>query len=527
MKVISPDIGLAAETETTSARLEQPWPSARQAWYAVGIFATALMVNFLDRGILTLLVQPIKHDLGLTDTQMSLLMGFAFICFYVFLGLPIARLVDSRSRRLIIGIGIATWSAMTALCGFAQNFWQLFLFRVGVGVGEACNGPATYSMMADLFPREKLARAIAVLNFGFVGGTGTALIIGGTVIHLIANTPEVTLPLVGTMRSWQVTFFIVGLPGLLVAALMATVPEPARRGLIVRNADSTHSNALSVGGARSSDSTGADEHSLSVQHNLDTPLRNVASVGIARSLNGGQGEMLSRPIAQNASGLQPEALSVREVLRYLYAERRAYGPMFLGLALKSVLAFGSAMWVPTFFMRTYGWSATQIGLTQGTLMLVISPFGLVAGSMLSEWFARRGYDDAHLRVVLLSSAVLVPGSIIFPLMPTPYLALAVMALNNFVAMIVPAPQNAALQIITPNQMRGQVTALFLFIFNVVGFGLGPTLVAVFTDFVFGNESQLRYAMVAASAIIGPLAALVIWLGLKPYGASVARARAWS
>jgi len=441
----------------------QPWPSPRQAWYAVGIFATALMVNFLDRGILTLLVEPIKRDLSLTDTQISLLMGFAFVCFYVFVGLPIARLVDSRSRRLIIGIGIATWSAMTALCGLAQNFWQLFVFRVGVGVGEACNGPATYSMMADLFPREKLARAIAVLNFGFVGGTGTALIIGGTVIHLIANTPEVTLPLVGTLRSWQVTFFIVGLPGLLVAALMATVREPVRRGRIKQSAD------------------GADR----------------------------------------------KILSIREVLQYLNAERRAYGPMFLGLALKSVLAFGGAMWVPTFFMRTYGWSATEIGLTQGTLLLVISPFGLVAGSLLSEWLSRRGYDDAHLRVVLLSSVVLVPGSIIFPLMPNAYLALAVMAVNNFVAMLVPAPQNAALQIITPNEMRGQVTALFLFIFNVVGFGMGPTLVAVFTDFVFGDESQLRYAMVTASAIVGPLAALVIWMGLRPYGKSVARARAWS
>lgn len=440
---------------------QSAWPSRRQAWYAVAIFACALMVNFLDRGILTLLVEPIKRDLGLTDTQISLLMGFAFICFYMLVGLPIARLVDSRSRRWIIGIGIATWSGMTALCGFAQNFWQLFAFRVGVGVGEACNGPATYSMLADLFPREQLARAIAVLNFGFVGGTGFALIIGGTVIHLISNTPELTLPLVGTMRSWQVTFFIVGLPGLIVAALMATVREPERRGCIVRSPD----------------------------------------------------------------GNDRRALSVREVLQYLYAERRAYGPMFLGLALKSVLAFGSAMWVPTFFMRTYGWSATQIGLIQGTLLLVIAPFGLMAGSMLSEWLTRRGYDDAHLRVVLLSSAVLVPGSIIFPLMPDPYLALAVMSVNGFVAMLVPAPQNAALQIITPNEMRGQVTALFLFIFNVVGFGLGPTFVAVFTDFVFGDESQLRYAMVAASAIIGPLAALVIWVGLKPYGACVARARA--
>jgi hypothetical protein len=401
-------------------------------------------------------------------------------------------------------------------------------------------------MMADLFPREKLARAIAVLNFGFVAGTGTALIIGGTVIHLISNTPEITLPIVGTLRSWQVTFFIVGLPGLLVAALMSTVREPARRGLLAPGADGTQGQAGDVAaadGAANARAIPTVHAAGGTQSQVGAVLTgheaaNAPAIPIVYARRGVQPEAGADSPAHGPDGTQanargasaaplPKALSVREVLQYLYAERGAYGPMFLGLALKSVLAFGSAMWVPTFFMRTYGWTATQIGLIQGTLLLVISPFGLVAGSMLSEWFARRGHDDAHLRVVLWSSAVLIPGSIIFPLMPSPYLALAVMAVNNFVAMLVPAPQNAALQIITPNQMRGQVTALFLFIFNVVGFGLGPTFVAVFTDFVFGDESQLRYAMVAASAVIGPLAALVIWRGMKPYGASVARARLWS
>jgi predicted MFS family arabinose efflux permease len=106
---------------------EHPWPSPRKAWYAVGVFAVVLMLNFLDRGIVSLLVPQLKQDLGLSDTQVGLIMGFAFACFYMVVGYPIARLADSKSRRAIIGVGLATWSFMTALCGIAQSFWQLFL----------------------------------------------------------------------------------------------------------------------------------------------------------------------------------------------------------------------------------------------------------------------------------------------------------------------------------------------------------------------------------------------------------------
>src|SRR3954465_3101880 len=106
---------------------EQLWPSPRRAWYTLGVLTVALMVSTIDRSILALLVGPIKHDLGITDTQMSLLLGMAFVSIYAFLGLPIARLADVSSRRLIIGIGIAFWSAMTALCGAAHSYLQLFL----------------------------------------------------------------------------------------------------------------------------------------------------------------------------------------------------------------------------------------------------------------------------------------------------------------------------------------------------------------------------------------------------------------
>ena len=439
----------------------QPWPSPARAWYAVGIFALALTINFLDRGILNLLIEPVKHDLHLTDVQVSYLVGIAFVLFYVILGLPIARLVDSKSRRLIIGLGILTWSFMTAFCGLAQSFWQLFVGRVGVGVGEACNGPSTYSMLADLFPHEKLPRAISVLNFGFVTGTALASLLGGAVIHFVSTLPPISFPVVGVLRPWQLTFILVAMPGFVVASLFTTVQEPLRRGRVI------------------------------------------------------------------LAGQAVQSLPVREVVRFLVANRGTYGPMFLGLAFNSVVFFGIQTWTPAFFSRTFGWTPAQIGVIFGLVLLIVAPVGLMCGSLLAERFAKRGRADANLLVTLIAFALAVPASILFPLMPTPELSIAMLGVLFFVAMLSPGPQNAALQIITPNQMRGQVTALYLFVFNAIGFGTGATVVAFVTDHIFHNEALIGYSMVTVGAVLGPISALFIWAGLKPYAASVLRARNWS
>jgi MFS family permease len=441
----------------------EPWPSPSRAWYAVFIFALALMINILDRQIVSLLVGPIKRDLGLSDTQMGWLMGPAFVVFYMILGLPIARLVDYKSRRTILGVGVAIWSFMTTLCGFAQGFWQLLVCRVGVGSGEACSGPATFSMLADLFPKEKLPRAIAVLNFGFYAGTGLALILGGIIATAFADVPTVTLPLIGvTMRGWQVTFIIVGLPGLIVAALLATVREPKRRGRI--STDTNHS-------------------------------------------------------------IKPAP--IREVIAFLSKNRATFAPIYIGMGIQVVMTYGGVIWGPAFYSRTFGWTPKEYGLVIGLITITVMPIGTLFGSMLAERFARAGRDDANLRVVLLGKLAAMPFGIIFPFMPNAYLAVTVSTVGLFFLALTPAPLNAALQIITPNQMRGQITALFLFVFNVIGFALGPLMVALFTDYVFQAESQIGYSLVLTALILGPLGTFVIWLGMKPYGRSVAAAKDWA
>ena len=180
--------------------------SPARAWWSVFVFTVALMLNFLDRQVMTLLVTPIKRDLHLSDTQMSLLIGFTFALFYVIVGLPLSRLVDRGTRKYVVGAGIAVWSVMTAACGLAQSFATLALARMGVGIGESCNAPGTYSMTTDMFPREKLGRAISVIGIGTVAGQGIALLVGGTVIVALVKLGTVALPVVGTLHAWQLTF---------------------------------------------------------------------------------------------------------------------------------------------------------------------------------------------------------------------------------------------------------------------------------------------------------------------------------
>ena len=192
----------------------------------------AMVVSFIDRQVITLLVAPIRADLGLSDTQMSLLMGFAFAIFYVTMGVPIARLSDRYSRRTIIAAGIFLWSVATAACGLARSFAQLFTARVFVSVGEATLTPAAYSMIADYFPPDRLGRAIGVYATGVYLGSGLALVLGGAAIRLITQSGPMDLPLVGTLVPWQLTFIVVSIPGLLIVLLMMfTVREPVRRNL--------------------------------------------------------------------------------------------------------------------------------------------------------------------------------------------------------------------------------------------------------------------------------------------------------
>ncbi|MFN8348888.1 MAG: MFS transporter [Spirosomataceae bacterium] len=201
----------------------------RYAWYVVAVLMLAYISSFIDRQVLTLLVKPLKRDFGITDTQVGLLIGFSFAIFYTFLGIPIGRMADRRNRKRIIVWGIAVWSLMTALCGVTNTYNQLFIARIGVGIGEAALSPAAYSLITDLFPRHKLGTALGVYNVGVYLGSGLSILLVALILKLINVEGTWTLPFFGEIYPWQSVFFIVGVPGLLIVALIVlTVREPER-----------------------------------------------------------------------------------------------------------------------------------------------------------------------------------------------------------------------------------------------------------------------------------------------------------
>jgi MFS family permease len=207
------------------------YPAPHVAWYAVAVLLLAYTSSMIDRVIISYLVGPIKKTFGVTDSHMSLLMGIAFTLFYTLLGLPIGRLADTSTRRTVIAIGVALWSLATAWCGMAKSFVQLFVGRVAVGVGEATLSPSAYSLIADFFPVEKRTTAMSVYSMGISIGNGTAVILAGSIAGFAASAGMIQLPIVGEIFPWQYIFFVVGLPGLLIALLLFTVKEPKRQGI--------------------------------------------------------------------------------------------------------------------------------------------------------------------------------------------------------------------------------------------------------------------------------------------------------
>jgi MFS family permease len=439
-----------------------PWPALRQAYSVAWILALVQMCAQLNNGVMTLLVEPVKRDLRLTDLQMSYLLGFSVVLFYVLIGIPAARLVDRHNRKWLLTGSIAIWSAATAACGLAQSYWQFFASRVGIGTGESINGPLSYSLLADYFPPDKLPRAIAIYNVGFQGGTALSLLLGAFMIHILTGLPAINVPLLGVVRDWQVVFILTGLVGLPIALLVASIAEPARRGT------------------------------------LDAVLKRETRAGGA---------------------------TLRDVLGYLVENRRVYGPIFLGLCFTSMHMFGLAAWSAAFYGRTYGWNPSTVGLYAGLLNLGLALPALGGAVWFNDLMRKRGHADANMRVLALGFSSAAPFMILGPLMPSPWLALAMSGLGSALMLLAAPSLNAALQIITPNEMRGQMTALYMFVMYAIGGGFGPTYFAFLTEHLWGSEKSLNYTIATSAALLFPAASLVYWAGVKPYRARILEMRA--
>ena len=208
------------------------YPPTAYQWWVVTVLMLALLVALIDRQIIALVIEPMKQDLGISDTQVGwLYSGFAI--FYALAAYPIAWLADRKNRKAVINIGIFVWSLFTMACGVLNTFWLLFLARIGVGVGEAALTPSSHSLFGDIIPRHRMPLAIAIYQGGAILGTGLAFIFGGIVVSFLRHAEPVYLPLIGTVYAWQLAFIYVGAPGLLVILLMMTIREPKRRTPVV------------------------------------------------------------------------------------------------------------------------------------------------------------------------------------------------------------------------------------------------------------------------------------------------------
>lgn len=208
----------------------EAYPKPAVGWYATIVLAFLYWMSLLDRFILSLLIEPIKADLGLTDVQFGLLQGIGFLLSFTFFGFIFGALADRKDRRRLIYFGVTLWSLASAACGLAHNFWHMFIARLGLGAGESSLNPSATSMLSDLFPPHRLTSAMAVYSIGATIGGGTALMLGGAIIVWVASFGEVVVPVLGPLATWQIVFFMVGLSTIPLAFLVFTFPEPKRRG---------------------------------------------------------------------------------------------------------------------------------------------------------------------------------------------------------------------------------------------------------------------------------------------------------
>lgn len=416
--------------------------SPNLAWYLLGVLLIVNVLSFVDRQILSLLVQPIRADLGISDTQISLLQGFAFSVLYSILGLPLGRYADRHNRKWLIVVGVTLWSLMTMACGMANSYETLFAARIGVGIGEATLAPAAYSMICDAFSLRRRGTALGLYSSGIYLGIGASIAIGGVVLAALHGAPEVSLPLFGTVRSWQAAFILVGAPGLLMALLLMTVSEPARQD----------------------------------------------------------------------AGIRPVSLS--EAFGYLSRHRALFGLQLVGYALIALAAYGVGTWIPTVFIRSHGWSAAQAGINYGLALTALGTLGGLASGAISDRWLAAGRTDARIRLTVISLALWVPLLCAGMLADDAGLALTALGLAAGMSSMANSLGPTALHDIVPGRLRGQATALFFFVINLIGLGVGPTAIALVTDLVFADDAMLRYSTLAVALPALTAGALLLLLARR-------------
>ena len=411
------------------------YPRRSYAWYVVAVLIGTAMVSYTDRQVLSLLVDPLRRDLGITDTQVSLLLGTAFAVIYGLAGIPFGLLADRASRRNLIFFGVIVWSAGTIACGFSRTFEELFAARIVVGLGESVLSPAAISLISDYFPPSRRGAAVGCFLSGIAIGIGSSILIGGGVLDLVETGMLARTPF-AAFAPWRLVLLLIGVPGLAWALLILTIREPVRHATEARTND-------------------------------------------------------------EALGSGPPRIAVRILI-----------PIYLVVAMASLVDNAVGAWSPTLLIRTFGRDPAAVGMQLGLVLTIGFGAGVLLGGWLSDKVGLKGGWRYKLAVCLAASALIIP---LAAAIDSERLSVVMTAVPLYFMLsgIVTACGFSSILDAVPNRRRGFAMAVSFFLNVALGAGVGPSSVALASTHVFGEAAGLGPAIATVVAGGYGIAALAI------------------
>ena len=496
-----------------------PREASSYSWYVLSVLVVVYILNFIDRQIISILALEIKRDLGLTDSDMGFLGGAAFAVFYALFGIPLGRLADNWSRVKLLSIGLALWSTMTALSGFARSQLTLTLARMGVGIGEATASPTAYSLISDYFPKRQRATALAIYSSGLYLGGGVSLLIGAKISQVWNATYPGGGPL--GLVGWHAAFLAVGIPGLLVALWVATLREPVRGAM-----DGTPSQ----GSARPFADFFAD---------LSTIVPPFTLIGAAR--RGGAALAINLLVAVGLcafawvmiqwTGNLPQwsavALGYYAVFSWASVLRQKDPATFrliwgtpaficttLGYSMVSLAAYGLSFWSAPYAEQVLALPKHELAFWLGANGAISGFLGVIIGGRVAD--ALRARNPAGRILVILFGVVapVVPIWIGYTT-PDPVLFYAMNFLAGLFGAAALGAAAATTQDLVLPRMRGTATAAFFLGTTLVGLCFGPYMVGQVSDLtgsmVDGKlVGALRTGILSLIAVAPPAVVLLIY-----------------
>ena len=457
--------------------------------------------NFVDRQIISILAERIKADLGVSDAEIGFLYGTAFAVFYAVFGIPLARLADVWDRRKLIAIGLFFWSLMTALSGFARNFPELAAARFGVGIGEASASPAAFSLISDYFPAARRATVLAIYSSGIYLGAGLGIVLGGNVVGRWDAAFGASPPF--GFHGWQIAFFVVGVPGLLLALWVWTLREPARgamegiytppephpfRAFFVELATVlppfTILHLARSGGAKA------------VTQNVLLAVGLAVAATILTLVTRTPAQWIALAAGLYCAGSWAQSLGRRDPVAYeMILRTSALWHTTLAFSCLGFVGYAVGFWIPPFFVRVHQVDERTAGLVLGTISAVGGWIGITLGGVAADAW-RRVAPCGRLYVGMLSAALPIPITFVLLTTDNLWLAYALVLPSSICSSMWIGPGASTMQDLVLPRIRGAAAAVYLLVITFIGLALGPYSVGLLSAML----GSLRAAMLCTVVV---------------------------